>query len=111
MGLKMSPGYAQACIEEILRGNEEPNCYNDDIGVFTKDWDHHLFILGEVLCCLENTDFTINPLKCKWDVKETDWLGYRLTQTRLKPWTKKVDAILKLKSLPWQLRYVPFWAC
>ena len=47
-----------------------------------------------MLTALQAKGFTSNLRKCKWVIQETDRLGYWITPKVLRPWHKKIDAIL-----------------
>jgi len=98
MGLKCSPDFAQKVMENIFRDVPETEVYIDDIDIFTNTWKEHIKLLCIVLQKLQDNGFTIYPLKCEWEVKETDWLGYWLTPNGVKPWKKNIDAIIKMQS-------------
>jgi hypothetical protein len=78
MGLKCSPNIAQAAMENVLSDIKDADIYIDDDGAFSNDWDHLVKLVATILRRLCENGFIINPLKCEWAVKETDWLGIGL---------------------------------
>ncbi|KAL7476299.1 hypothetical protein ACHAW6_002173 [Cyclotella cf. meneghiniana] len=84
LGLKYSLDIVQSIIESILAGIDDADVYIDDIGAFSQTWDHHLKSLGNILHCLRENGFAINPLKSECVIKETDWISYWLTPQSLK---------------------------
>jgi transposase InsO family protein len=96
MGVCVSPYAAQAEMERILNGLD---CvvYLDDIGIWSNDsYEEHMAIVTKILERLAKNNLKTNPLKCEWAVKKTDFLGYIMTPTSVKPMPNKVEALLRM---------------
>ena len=97
MGICCAPDMCQEIRENIFTDIPETECFIDNIGAYGESWKEHLKVLRKVLTKLQDNVFTVNPLKCEWTVKETDWLGYWLTPIGLKPWKKKTKGIINMQ--------------
>ena len=98
MGVCVSPYAAQAEMERILQGL---NCvvYLDDIGSWSNGtYEKYMNTVQKILKQLAKNNLKTNPLKCKWAVQETDFLGYIMTPTLCKPMPNKVEALLLMSS-------------
>jgi len=84
-------------MERVLRAIDDIEIYIDDIAVFSDSFEAHMSTLDQVLTRLQDNGFCVNPRKCEWAVKETHFLGHWLTPSGIKPWKKKVQAILDMK--------------
>ena len=55
-------------------------------------------VLDVVCNHLQEKGFSVNLLKCKWAVQETDFLGHWLTPEGVKPLWKKIQGILDMQE-------------
>lgn len=98
MGVKISPDVAQYHITNMLQGID-CSCYMDDVGIWTNGtFEEHLQVIDKVLSRFNEYNMKCNPLKCEWAVKETDFLGFWMTPTGVKPWKKRIEAILRMAA-------------
>ena len=98
MGVCNSPDVFQEKMSELMQGLEFVRAYIDDLLVLTKsDWDDHLNKLSTVLNRIALAELKINANKSFFGKTETEYLGFWISRTGIRPITKKVEAIQQLK--------------
>ena len=100
MGLCNSPDIFQEKMSELMAGLEFARAYLDDLLIISKDdFEEHLEQLEAALTRLSEAGLKINASKSSLCRTELEYLGYWITRKGIRPVTKKVEAILKLKPL------------
>ena len=86
MGIAGSPDILQAKMSELMLALEFVRTYLDHLLCITKaSLDNHLDNLRLVLTRLQEVDLKVNAPKSKFCAEETEYLGYILTRTGIKP--------------------------
>ncbi|KAL3784137.1 hypothetical protein HJC23_005795 [Cyclotella cryptica] len=107
MGIAGSPDIFQAKMSTLMGALEFIRAYLDDLLCITKaNLEDHLDKLKMVLTRLREAGLRINARKWSFCTFETEYLGYTLTRTGMKPQQKKVQAILAISSPKMSKTYV-----
>src|SRR6476620_11024905 len=98
MGLCNSPDIFQEKMSELMSGLEFAQAYLDNLLLITKgNFDKHLVQLKTALTRLSEAGLKINASKSSFCQTELEYLGYWITRNGIRPVTKKVEAIQKMK--------------
>ena len=99
MGLCNSPNIFQEKMGELMAGLDFARAYLDDLLILSRgSFDEHLDQLEQALTRLAEAGLKINASKSSLCREELEYLGYWITRNGIRPVTKKVDAILRLKT-------------
>ena len=97
-GLGDMPNEFQRVTDSLLKDFPFTNCYIDDILIASKrSLNKHKAIRAKFLNILDNKNMAVKWEKCAFFQEETEWLGFKISNSGVKPLVGKSDSI---KSLP-----------
>ena len=97
-GLTNSPVTFQTIMNKLLRdliNTRKVAAFIDDVIVGTDTKEEHNKVVAEVIRKLEENNLYVKPEKCKWKVKEVEFLGVVIGPGGIKMEEKKVRDILE----------------
>jgi hypothetical protein len=98
MGIPGSPDFFQAKMLELLESLEYVQAHIDDLLCISRNsLEDHLEKLEEVLRQLRNVGLKVKAHKLTFCALEIEYVGYVLTNDRIRPQSNKVQAILAIQ--------------
>ena len=97
-GLTNSPATFQAMMNELLRdliNTGKVAVFIDNVIVGTETEEEHDELVAEVVKRLEENDLYVKPEKCKWKVREVEFLGVVIGLEEIKMEKEKVKGVLE----------------
>jgi len=96
-GLTNSPATFQTIINDLFRdliNQEDTATFIDDILVATNTEERHNELVEEVLKKLEENNLFVKPEKCKWKVREVEFLKVIISPKGVEMQKKKMEGVL-----------------
>ena len=95
MGLLGSPSSFQRLMETVMHSISNVLVYIDDLLLHSHNHEDHLKTFEQVLQRLIQHGIKLNLEKCVFGSKEVAYLGFRLTESGIKPGVDKLKAVAK----------------
>lgn len=94
-GLTNAPFYFAKLMRKILGRSSEKLAFNffDDTCIFAKTWRELMDKLSKVLQLLKEGGLTLNLSKCKFGMREVEFLGFVIGRGKIRPSERKTEAI------------------
>jgi len=96
-GLTNSPATFQTMMNDLFRdliNQGDTAAFTDDILVATDTKEEHNELVEEVLKRLEENNLFVKPEKCKWKVREVEFLGVVISPRGVEMQKEKVERVL-----------------
>lgn len=97
-GVSSAPELFQKVMETVVAGLEGIVVYLDDAIVFGSTVEEHDRRLQALLDRLNSYDILLNLQKCKFGVKELEFLGHELSVNGIRPTENRVKAIQQFRA-------------
>jgi len=100
--LTNSPAMFQAMMNKLLRdltNTGKVAVFIDDVIVGMETEEEHNELVAEVIRRLEENDLYVKPEKCKWKVREVEFLGVIIGPEGIKMEKEKVKGVLEWPTL------------
>ena len=97
-GLTNSPATFQAMMNKLLRdltNTGKVAVFIDNVIIGTETEEGHDELVAEMIKRLEENDLYVKPEKCKWKVREMEFLGVVIGPERIKMEKEKVKGVLE----------------
>ena len=98
MGLVNAPAVFQRAMDHIFKGLKFVKIYLDDILIVSKTEQEHLQHITEVFRRFAEYNIKLRIDKCKFFQTELKYLGHIINRNGIRPDTKYIDKIIKLKE-------------
>ncbi|CAL8129503.1 unnamed protein product [Orchesella dallaii] len=98
-GLKNSPATFQRLMNKVLKGMDAfVFVYQDDILIFSKNFDDHLLHIQQVLNRLKSANLTVSSSKCHFGREKVKFLGHIISTEGIQRNPEKVTAVLAIPT-------------